>query len=250
MESLLRDRGLLTHDVFDEIVTRSTLLDLESPVAYPEIVAQAAGILAEELGSPPELLRDKFLQRTRGGGTVTVNGIAIPHLRLPTIKIPMMALVRCQHGLEIQAADPEWGGEAPSEPLSGLLFLVSPEGDAAQHLHVLARFAEHAGHSDFLQQWRGAENELTLKETLLRDEGSLSLVASPGAGGESLIGTSVADLDVPEDCLVAMLSRREETFVPLQDSVIQQGDRLTFIGGPQGIRELRENYSLPSSNPS
>jgi len=56
---------------------------------------------------------------------------------------------------------------------------------------------------------------------------------------EDLVGMTVAELDeeIPNGCLIAMVSRAGENHVPNQDFVIEQGDHLTFLGRTDAVRE-------------
>ena len=56
---------------------------------------------------------------------------------------------------------------------------------------------------------------------------------------EDLVGMTVAELDaeIPNGCLIAMVSRDGENLVPSQEFTIQQGDHLTFLGRRDAVRE-------------
>ncbi|MFB6155291.1 MAG: cation:proton antiporter [Haloferacaceae archaeon] len=55
---------------------------------------------------------------------------------------------------------------------------------------------------------------------------------------EELVGRTIRDLgpDLPDGCLVALVSRNGETKVPPADFTLQQGDRITIIGGYDEVR--------------
>jgi NhaP-type Na+/H+ or K+/H+ antiporter len=54
---------------------------------------------------------------------------------------------------------------------------------------------------------------------------------------ETTAGRTVADLDtdLPENCLIALVTRGEDTWVPEPDDVIEMGDHLTFIGATEAV---------------
>jgi NhaP-type Na+/H+ or K+/H+ antiporter len=56
---------------------------------------------------------------------------------------------------------------------------------------------------------------------------------------EELVGRTIQDLgpDLPEGVLVALVSRNGDTKVPPADFTLQKGDRITVIGGYDGVRE-------------
>jgi NhaP-type Na+/H+ or K+/H+ antiporter len=59
---------------------------------------------------------------------------------------------------------------------------------------------------------------------------------------ESLTGRTIADVDeeIPNGCLIGMVSRNGDNQVPDGDLTIQQGDHLTFIGRTEAVREAIE----------
>jgi NhaP-type Na+/H+ or K+/H+ antiporter len=59
---------------------------------------------------------------------------------------------------------------------------------------------------------------------------------------ESLTGRTIADVDeeIPNGCLIGMVSRNGDNQVPDGDFTIQQGDHLTFIGRTEAVREAIE----------
>ena len=64
---------------------------------------------------------------------------------------------------------------------------------------------------------------------------------------DSLIGKTIREIgpELPEGCLVALACRDGETFVPDAEFTLQQGDRITFIGRSDSVREAME-WTHPS----
>ncbi|WP_435359642.1 cation:proton antiporter domain-containing protein [Haloarchaeobius sp. DFWS5] len=54
-----------------------------------------------------------------------------------------------------------------------------------------------------------------------------------------LVGRTVREIgpELPEGCLIALVSRNGDTQVPDADFTVQEGDRLTFIGRNEGVRQ-------------
>ncbi|MBP1986325.1 cation:proton antiporter domain-containing protein [Halolamina salifodinae] len=54
-----------------------------------------------------------------------------------------------------------------------------------------------------------------------------------------LVGQTVRDIgpELPEGCLIGLVCRDEESFVPEADYTLQRGDRITFIGRKEAVRE-------------
>jgi len=59
---------------------------------------------------------------------------------------------------------------------------------------------------------------------------------------EALVGKTIQEIDpeLPEGCLITLVSRDDETTVPESDYTLQQGDHITFIGRTDAVREAME----------
>jgi Trk K+ transport system NAD-binding subunit len=102
---------------------------------------------------------------------------------------------------------------------------------------------------EFLDLWMGAENELELRESLLREERSLTVwVRGDRASGE-WIGRPVRDLDLPRNTLVALIRRDGSGLVPDGASVIQDDDHLVIIGNPGPIATLARTLGRGQEDP-
>ena len=94
----------------------------------------------------------------------------------------------------------------------------------------------------FMHEWRTAENEHQLKETLLHYDRYLSLYLHPDLKTSDMIGKAVRDLNLPPGNLIALISRGHHSSIPDGSTVLEEGDRLTIIGEPSGIDRLLQVY--------
>ncbi len=77
---------------------------------------------------------------------------------------------------------------------------------------------------------------------LLRDERFLSLYVSEGLPTAPLVGRALREVSMPEGTLVALIRRGGRSLVPRGGTVLREGDRLTILGEPDGIRDLHARY--------
>lgn len=242
LRGILKEKGLRAADPFDEVVARAYVIDLEEPDAFGHVAQRAAKLLAERVNAGADHIVEGFLRGTRVGATPVSHGAALPHLRLPGLRSPDLVLVRARQGVAMHVMD-EFGEEVQHEqPIEALFFLVSSEENPSQHLRILAQIAGRVDDEGFIGKWRKAAHEQDLKEILLRDERYLSLHIGASLRTESLIGRALHEIRFPEGCLIAIVRRGDLTFVPHGNTIIGDGDRLTVIGDPEGIRELHEAY--------
>ena len=244
LRGILKEKGLRAEDPFDEIVARSLALDLQEEATFEDVVEQAAGWLAQRIPLTAREITTQFLEGTRIGATPVTHGVALPHLNVKGLEQAEMVLVRSRPGVHITFNNPLTDhDEEEEQTVHTLFFLVSPKGDPAQHLRILAQIAGRVDDEGFDDEWNRAEDEQELKEVLLRDERFLSLLVSKSANTASLIGRPLREIAIPEDCLVALLRRDGKTVIPRGNTVFQEGDRLTIIGHPYGLHQLSKQYA-------
>lgn len=242
LRTILKEKGVREEDLFDELVARAHVIDLPAEASFEDAVRQACARLAERLPAVCDELAEGFLRGTRLGATPVARGAALPHLRLPHLAASHLTLARSRAGIGAVGGDNSGGEGRPAEAIHALFFLVSPAEKPGQHLRILAQIARRVDEEEFMGQWLAAAGEQELKEALLREERFLSLRLARAAFTARLIGRMVRDLPMPPGTLIAMVRRGEETIVPRGATVLEEGDRLTIIGDPGGIRLLRQRY--------
>ena len=243
LRGILKEKGLRAKDPFDEIVARSLVLDLQEKATFEDVVEQAARWLAQRVPLTADEITTQILEGTRIGATPVTHGVALPHLRIGGLLDAHMVLVRSRPGVHITFHSPFPGEEEEDQTVHALFFLISPKGDPALHLRILAQIAERVDEAYFTDEWEHAQDEHELKEVLMRDEYFLSLFVSKSTKTASLIGQPLREIAIPEDCLVAVLRRNGKTIIPRGNTVFQEGDQLTIIGHPYGLDHLSKQYA-------
>lgn len=241
LRQILKEKGLREEDPFDQVVAQAAVLDLDERPEFETLTGSVAHLLAERLPATAEELEEGFLQGTRIGATPVSKGVSLPHLRLFDIEQPEMVVVRSRYGLRVDVTDVH-GGHSPDDSIHALFFLVSPEEDPRRHLRILAQIAERVDDDGFMEEWLDARNEQELKEILLRDEHFLSLRLQSGGEGATLIGKALAEMEMPEGVLVALIRRNGHIVVPRGHTVLESGDRLTIVGEAHHIRSLAREH--------
>ena len=239
LRSILKEKGLRQEDPFEEIVARAHALDLDERISFEQLVAEASAQLARRLPVSADRLQDGFMQGTLVGMTPVERGVALPHLRLPGVEKAEMVLVRARNGISVPVGTP-LGQTRTSDPVYAVFFLVSPEHDPARHLRLLAQLAGRVEEDEFRANWLAASDERALQEVLLRSERFVSLAIEGHGLTAKWRGRALADIWLPDGCLVAVVRRDEEVIVPHGSTVLREGDWVTIIGSPKGMHELRD----------
>ena len=242
LRGILREKGLREGDPFDEIVARSLVIDIDEMTEFEDVAWQAARWLARIVPHTAEEIETQLMEGTQVGATPVTHGVALPHLRIEGLQHPEMVLARARQGVHIVFNDPLTQHLEEEQTLHAIFFLFSPEDNPAQHLRILAQIAERVDEESFEDEWRAARGEQELKEALLHEDKCLSLYVLQGTKTAVLIDCALREVQIPPGCLVAMLRRSGQTAAPRGDTVFLEGDRLTIIGDPKGIREMRKQY--------
>jgi amino acid transporter/mannitol/fructose-specific phosphotransferase system IIA component (Ntr-type) len=242
LRDIVKGKGARAADPFDEVVARAFVIDLHTGADLDEIVREASGLLQHRVPASTAQLVEGFSRGIRGGATPVSHGAALLHMRSPDFESSELVLVRCGSDLQIDATNSEMARQAAENPIRAVFLLVSGEGDAGRHLRILAQLAGRIEDDDFMDEWISDRDEQELKETLLRDDRFLSLRLRSGTTSEPLIGKALNELRLPEGSLVALIRRYGETLVPRGRTVLREGDRLTIIGAPAGLREVETKY--------
>ena len=242
LRGIMKEKGVREEDPFDELVARAQVMEFTKEHQFGEITRQVAIEFERNLGIDAKELEQGFLEGSRIGATPISRGAALPHIRLPDLKLAEMVIVRVNELCFVEA--PDFSGKISLQgPIHAFFYLISPNENPGQHLRILAQIAGRIDDENFLKDWLDASDEQELKEILLRDERFLSLRIRNNTPSSVFIGRSLKDIRMPEGCLVALIRRRGETIVPRGLTVLLEGDRLTIIGDAQGIEQLNNKYN-------
>ncbi len=239
LRQIMKEKGLREEDPFDELVAGAFVMDAPPGAGFGDLVRQASAKLADSVGASATDLANGFLKGTAMGVTPVAHGAALPHVRLPLLDRSYLVMVRCKEGLLIEECQEP---ERAMAPVHAIFFVASPEEDPGRHLRVLAQIAGRVDDESFMSAWLAAADPLELKEVVLREERVCRLTVASGTSSGELIGLALHQLDLPQGTLVALVRRGDDILVPGGATILEDGDRLTIIGDPSSIRDLKARY--------
>ncbi len=242
LRGILKEKGLRKDDPFDDIVHRSSVLEIKSKTNFEDVVKLVANILTNVISLPANEIIEHIMEGTRVGATPVTHNVALPHFRVSSIDHPEMVLVRAKEGIVIQVFDPLTHDVEETKTVMGIFFLVSPENNPTQHLRILAKIAGRVDDDDFAVKWENAKDEHELQEALLYDEQFLSLTINKNSITKELIDLPVRSIKMPEGCLITTIRRSGKAIVPKGNTIIKNNDLLIIMGETDGITKLRETY--------
>ena len=246
LREIMKERGPREADPFDELFTRAQVIDVEGTAEFQDLARRAGEVLALELPVMAHDLWSGFMTGTRIGATPVSHGVALPHVRLSAIGEPHLVLVRVPDGVRFEPGT-EAHSKSSEDPVRAVFFLAGPEDDPGRHLRILAALARRVDQDAFMPEWLEARGSAQLKEALFRNERLLVLTLEGDGPQQAMVGVELRSVDLPDGTLVAMVGRGDEMIIPRGDTVLQEGDRVTVLGGPGGIRELRKRLGVGAS---
>ena len=240
---IMKEKGLRSDDPFEEIISRSSVLDIsQTPFTFTEAATLAANELSEKLNLSAETIKENFLDGTVTGDTPVAGGVALPHFRSDQIKSAEIVLTRSKYPVSIVQDDPITHEQESPENVHAIFFLVSPEDDPGRHLRILAQIAGRVDEENFERDWMAAKSAQELREVLLRNERFLTLVIGSDVQTDDLVGKALKEIHLEEDCLVVMIRRDGDVVIPKGKTVVERGDRVTIIGETVGLQKLAQRY--------
>jgi amino acid transporter/mannitol/fructose-specific phosphotransferase system IIA component (Ntr-type) len=242
LRDIMKEKGARAADPFDEVVAHAFTIDIRNAVTLDRVIHDASDVLQRRLAVSEVELYEGFNKGILAGVAPVSRGAALFHMRLPEMETSELTIVRCRIPVDVGSSDDEMARQAAEAPIHALFFLVSGEGDAGRHLRILAQLAGRIEDDNFMQEWLEDRDEQEIKETLLRDDRFMSLRVVSGTKTELLIGHALNELQLPEGTLVALVRRYGEILVPGGRTVLREGDRLTVIGSPTALRELKSRF--------
>ena len=80
-----------------------------------------------------------------------------------------------------------------------------------------------------------------MNEILMRDDHFLHAPISDFPYLEEHVGKPLADFELPDSCLIAMIERDGQIIIAAPKEVLQPGDLVAVIGEPDDLARLKRN---------
>ena len=241
LRQIMKEKGLREADPFEQVITTAAIIDAPGGMSLRKVIWKASARLADACHSSANELREGFLEGTVIGMTPVSHGVALPHLRLPSLDSAQMVLVRCAGGINLDVEVEGVDLEEP-EPVRAIFFLVSPLENPGRHLRILAQIAERVDQPGFMDAWLAASDQQALKEAVLRIDRLLTLTLERDSTETALVGLPLREVQMPDDILIALVRRGRKVIAPRGDTVLKVGDRLTIVGEATSLRIMSERF--------
>jgi len=148
----------------------SEILAIENII--PELKAKdkqsVLGELAEVIASydtniDKEALVKVLIEREHLGSTGIGDGVAIPHGKLSSVKMPIVSFGRSKKGLDFDSMD--------GQPAFLFFLLLAPENSSGVHLQVLTKIARILKSSTFRKALMEVQSREEIYQTIIQTDG-------------------------------------------------------------------------------
>jgi len=230
LRQILREKGLRKEDSFEESIITSSVLFHQPHEQLDDVLNRVSGELAKGVQVPAKTIYEELVQANQLGETPVGKNIALPHARLEGIENHRLAFVHSKDGIVIEASE---------EPVYALFILIGPRKDPGQHLRFLAELANRAEGIDFSGAWRDITDADEIKTLFIR-KGDIAEIFITN---ERFVGSYISEIQIHDQCLIALITRRNEMIVPHGDTKIERGDKLTIIGSEAAVKHMEKYFS-------
>ncbi len=238
---ILKEKGLRDGDPFDEMVVQAKITQLgDSSVGLKKLVGSIAHDICHDIGTvDAKVLTKKLLKSSIVDPILIAPHVTILHGNLESLVRPALHVITSLTGIEKNADKEEANG---NDYIRVLFILVCPGKNPKLKFRLLSRLMDIVDRYNFIEKICSLTNEREIKEYLLHYERYVTLELRHNTPTEIFINQMMKDTRFPKDVLVAMVQRGSEIIIPRGDTMLMEGDIITIIGEPKGIKTIFEAY--------
>ncbi|WP_441001045.1 amino acid permease [Fodinibius sp. SL11] len=231
--SILNEKNGEDKLAYEQVVARSVIRDIsESKKLLDECTDITAEIFSGRTNKGTDEIKHELQKQYKTNTYNIGKGVVICQIGYEAITTAEMV------GFRINKSGDKLSSEIDEEKHT-LIFLITPVEAYGLDMRLVGHLAEIVNQPSFLQRWYEAKSEKQLREVLISDEHFIHLFISENEFLNRQKGKKIGDVNLPGDCLVAIIYRDEDLIIPHGDTVLEAEDELTIIGNPDAIRELK-----------
>ncbi|MCG8373337.1 MAG: amino acid permease [Balneolales bacterium] len=231
--SIINEKNVDTSLTYEQVIARSIMLHVEEDHSNMErLLLKATITLNQRLKLDRELLKEQLSDL--GDNFIEMKaGVFFKYVQLDEVRIPEMLAIHSSEGISFNIDKEEKRAYA-------IIFVATPKDKPILHMRIIGHLAELIEAEGFLDRWRAAKIEKAMKQVLLTDERFFHVRLMEHTKAEDWIGKKLMELELPGECLVAIIEREGEIIIPKGPTVLESKDILSILGYPKDIEELKK----------
>ncbi|MBD3367779.1 MAG: amino acid permease [Candidatus Eisenbacteria bacterium] len=158
LREILKVRDEIVEDRFDELIKRSTILDLQGGESLETFFARISKVLGHELHMEADRVFELLMEREAESTTALRPGLAIPHIIVEGEGIFDILLARSKEGITFSE---------DKEPVHAVFVLMGSRDERNYHLRALMHIAQITQDPDFDKKWLKARGPEELRHLVL-----------------------------------------------------------------------------------
>jgi len=229
--AILNEKNEVKSLAYEEVVARSVIDDLSGEdLPVTSLIERAGDILAGRTRHKKRRLVEELTERYQNRFTNLGNGVFVCYLHYEDVQSPEMVVFRTRP-MKLYPA-------VSNDSAVAVIFLIIPGETAGLDMRLVGHLAEIVQPGNFRSRWMNAESERELRKILISDEHFLHLTLDESGNFNGFVGRKISDLQLPGECLVAIIHRAGDIIIPHGRTLIEAGDELAIIGNPEDIQAL------------
>jgi len=161
LKDIIRERDNIVRDRFDQVIEKSPVLDIDTPMNLEEFMRLAAETMSDRLTCEPSTLFRLLLNREKESSTIINPGLAIPHVVIEGEHIFDILLARSREGVVFSESIPK---------VHAVFVLVGTRDERNFHLRALSAIAQIVQDPQFEKKWMAARGAQALRDIVLLGE--------------------------------------------------------------------------------
>ncbi len=232
--TIINEKNLNSSLTYEEVIARSIVNQVANNQSdFDRLILKSTISLSKRLNVDKNELREGLFDLEKDF-TKLKDGVYFNFVRMKEAQFPEMVAIQSVEGITLNQGKEQGVANA-------LIFLVTPSDRPLLHMRIIGHLAELIEAEDFLNRWKKAQNEKELKQVLLSDERFIHVRLQEHSKSEQFIGNKIMDINLPGECLIAIIERDGKIIIPKGNTLLESGDVLSILGYPNDIKQLKDD---------
>jgi len=146
----------------DQLIDPSRIIDLQSSTKDQALKELVDVMATSPLVTDPKALLDKILEREKLISTGVGIGVALPHVKIPSVRDFVIAIGRSQRGLDFQSLD--------DKPVHIVVMIGSNDSQSGEFLKLMAKVVLRLKDKEFRRRVLLAKSPAEIRDLFVSED--------------------------------------------------------------------------------